>query len=173
MLYLQIILGLASTVSAIDAYFHLGSNCDGPATLCGALQPGTCCVVGGSNSVAYRGIPTNWAINVLSFIGGGCNQVVGTSTARNTNYVCFAATGFGSYTGSRYSFASKRAEASSEALACPEVGADEATGQPCTSSQKPDQLVLVDGTRYNIIDLEEDVLNEMVCYTSLTHQQSP
>jgi len=46
-------------------------------------------------------------------------------------------------------------------------GAAEADSEPCTSSQKPDQLVLEDGTKYDIADLEDDVVEQL--YTS----QSP
>lgn len=64
MKYTQILLALAVTVSAIDTYFHLGENCDGPSLVCTNTNPGFCCTASGSNSVAWRGIPTNWNIKV-------------------------------------------------------------------------------------------------------------
>ena len=141
----QILLGFVATVSAIDAYFHLGNNCDGPWVACTNLNPGVCCFVGSaSNSVGYRGIPTNWVIGVNGFNGGGCGIAIKSAVARNTNFVCLGAGG-GDYTGTRYEFTSrKRAE----------VGG----GAP----QKADQLGLEDGTTYNIVSLDNDALDSLV-----------
>lgn len=159
MMYAQIILGLVATASAIDTYFHLGNNCDGPAIVCTGLNPGICCTASVSNSLGYRGIPTDWVITAEAFFGSGCGISAGSQTARNTNFLCFHR----SLTGTRYRFSSKkRGEAGIEASTCSD--ADE----PCTSSQKANELVLLDGTRYNIVDLEEGALDELVCYTSVT-----
>ena len=137
-----LLLGFAATVSAIDSYFHLGDNCDGPWTICSNLNPGQCCVTPGGNSVGYRGIPTNWVIRVNGFNGGGCGAQIRSAVARNTNFVCLTGSN-GDYTGTRYEFTSKkRAEG----------------GAP----RKADQLGLADGTRYNIVSLDDDALNDLV-----------
>ncbi|KAI1854676.1 hypothetical protein JX265_002316 [Neoarthrinium moseri] len=146
MLYPQILLGLAATASAIDAYFHLGGDCDGPATLCKDLNPGVCCTSSGSNTVGYRGIPTDWRLSMTAYFGGGCSIVAYTNPAVNTNYVCIRPfSGDPPFTGTRYFFDSKK----------------RAEDEPCTSTQKPDELILADGTRYNIAGLEDNVLNQL------------
>jgi hypothetical protein len=156
MLYPQILLGLAATVSAIDAYFHLGSNCDGPSVLCSGLNPGVCCTASSANSVGYRGIPTNWNIDTQAFTGGGCANYGSGAGARGTNFVCIKEF-IGVYTGTRYNFASRKKRAEAETgPAC--VGTEE----PCAFSRKANELLLEDGTRYNIADVEDDVLEQMV-----------
>jgi hypothetical protein len=164
MLYPQvIILGLAATVSAIDAYFHLGDNCDGPSFVCNGINPNACCVGASSNTVAWRGIPTNWAIRTEAYVGGNCRTLREGRDARNTNYICIQPNSFtGPFTGAQYHFLSRKR--ASEALGCPESDTEETAGKPCTSSQKASLLELEDGTRYNILDLEEGVLDELVCY---------
>ncbi|KAK6863791.1 hypothetical protein PG995_000319 [Apiospora arundinis] len=162
-MYPQILLlGLAAnTVSAIDGYFHLGGNCDGPATVCRDMNPGFCCTTGGANTIGYRGIPTDWTISAEGMSGGGCTNFGVRNTASNTNFLCLTpAPGGGPFTGTRYEFGSKKRAESP--LACP-GGAHNRNSKPCVSTQKADELVLADGTRYNIAALEDDVVHEMVC----------
>ncbi|KAK4208566.1 hypothetical protein QBC37DRAFT_486734 [Rhypophila decipiens] len=153
-----VLLGLAATsVSAIDAYYHLGQNCDGNAIVCSNLNPGVCCSDGRSlaNTIGYRGIPTNW---VIAARGYGGNQCGDTSTVRevaqNTNFLCLK-NRFGTPLGAtRYAFGanSKRR--------------DDFSGSEVTESsecQKPDQLVLADGvTKYDIAGLDDDVVDELL-----------
>ncbi|KAK7989908.1 hypothetical protein PG989_010223 [Apiospora arundinis] len=160
-MYPQILfLGLAAnTVSAIDGYFHLGGNCDGPATVCRDMNPGFCCTTGGANTIGYRGIPTDWTISAEGMSGGGCTNFGVRNTASNTNFLCLTpAPGGGPFTGTRYEFGSKKRAESP--LACP-GGADNSNSKPCVSTQKADELVLADGARYNIAALEDDVVHEM------------
>ena len=142
----QIILGLVATVSAIDGYFHLGDNCDGPWVRCTNMNPGFCCGGGGTigNSVGYRGIPTDWVIRGRGYNGNGCGVEIRSGVARNTNFLCLPG-GNGDYTGTRYEFTSKKR---SEAT---EVGV-----------HKADLLGLGDGTTFNIADLDDDALNTLV-----------
>lgn len=80
--------------------------------------------------------------------------------ATGQTFVCIRADALGPLIGARYQFASsKRDEVEGEALSC-----SAAEGKPCTSSQKANEFHLPDGTKYNIADLEDDVLNELVCF---------
>lgn len=159
MIYPQILLGLVASVSAIDAYFHLGQNCDGPRILCTNLNPGVCCTASASNTVGYRGIPTDWVITAEAFTGGGCKNFSARGRAQNTNFICiYPAPGGGPFTGTKYSFTSRKRDGVEGTCAA----AEEAAGK-CSSSQKPNELHLADGTKYNIVDLEQDLLEELVC----------
>ncbi|KAK8095693.1 uncharacterized protein PG998_002324 [Apiospora kogelbergensis] len=158
-----LLLSLAATsVSAIDGYFHLGGNCDGPATVCRNMNPGFCCTVGGANTIGYRGIPTDWTISAEGRSGGGCSNFGVRRTASNTNFLCLSpAPGGGPFTGTRYEFGSKKRDLSS--LTCPGAENTAAAGaKACVATQKAEELILADGTRYKIGALEEDVVNEMV-----------
>ena len=169
MLYPQILLGLVATVSAIDSYFHLGENCDGPAIVCTGLNPDVCCTASASNSVGYRGIPLDWSISTTAFTGGGCTNYGNRGSASGSNFICMPrCCGNAGYSGTKYRFGSKkRSEIEGEALTGTEE--EEEEDKPCTSSQKANQLVLVDGTKYDIVDLDDDNLNQLVCCATLNY----
>ena len=154
MRFFQALLGLAGTASALDIYFHTGTNCDGASVICQGINPGVCCSVGGitQRSVAYRGIVPTWNIRCRSYQGNGCEILRADSTVKGVNYQCHSFQNNYNYNGARYDFVnSKRAEDT--------CTADEGT---CESSQKADTLIMEDGTKFSILDLEEDPLEELV-----------
>ncbi|KAM7184867.1 hypothetical protein V8F33_012737 [Rhypophila sp. PSN 637] len=148
----------ATSVSAIDAYYHLGQNCDGTSIVCSNLNPGVCCSDGRTlaNTIGYRGIPTNWVIAAKAYGGNQCaNPISDRQVSQNTNFLCLK-NRFGVPLGAtRYDFGanSKRRDDFS--------GTSEETGS--SECQKPDQLVLADGvTKFNIAGLEDDVVDELL-----------
>ena len=149
MLYPQVLLGFAATVWAIDSYFHLGQDCDGPAIVCSGLTPNVCGTASASNTVGWREIPEDWVLEYFVYAGGGCAGTPDSTPYANTNFLCQRNRFSASLTGAKYVFfGRKRGEAGSDG--------------PCESSVKPDTLRLEDGTTYDIVDLEENTLNEMV-----------
>ncbi|WQF89892.1 hypothetical protein CDEST_14906 [Colletotrichum destructivum] len=146
----QILLGFAATVSAIDIYLHVGGGCGGNAVLCGNINPNTCCSGSGVDifpTVGFRGIPYEWNLETRGHSGGGCNQLREVQPARNTNFICLYSGGF---SGGGYGFAGRKRDE------CASSGS-------CTSFQKPDTLLLEDGGKWNIADLEDAPLRQMVC----------
>jgi hypothetical protein len=147
----QVLLTLAATASAIDIYLHVGGNCDGNAAVCRNVNPNVCC--GGSSTdifptVGFRGIPTDWNLECRGHSGGNCNGLREVQRAHNTNFMCLRN---GWFSGGGYGFTSKK-----RAEACTTAGG-------CTTSQKPDTLILEDGGEYKIADLEGAALAQMVC----------
>ncbi|RYP21723.1 hypothetical protein DL765_002079 [Monosporascus sp. GIB2] len=129
--YHGIILGLATAASAIDVYFHTTrSDCQGA-----------------EDSIGFRGIPTNWFLEVRGYEGGGCRSVKTLDTAFQTNFRCL---GNGPYTGASYIFRGKKRGA-------------EAGTKKCTL---PDTLILDDGTKYSLVDMEDSQREELVAIAS-------
>ncbi|KAM7200865.1 hypothetical protein V8F20_005107 [Naviculisporaceae sp. PSN 640] len=162
-----VLFGLVASVSAIDAYYHVGENCDGPSVVCSNLNPGVCCTDGRTraDSIGYRGIPTNWVIAAKSYGGSACDSSpAAREVSQNTNFLCLR-TRFGNTVGAtRYDFGAnskRRDDFSVSDNACLPGGGDAET-EACTSSQKPDQLVLEDGTKFDIAGLEDNVVDQMI-----------
>ena len=140
------LLGLAASASAIDVYFHNAGDCSGAAAVCSNINPNFCCT-GDSQTVAYRGIPTNWHLNIEGYSGGGCRFTKFQSDVNGANWLCLPVNSRDHYTGTFYWFASRRR-------------AEQAN---CTGSVKPDTLVLADGvTKYDIVGLEDAKVEKLV-----------
>jgi len=141
-----VLLGLAASASAIDVYFHNAGDCSGAAAVCSNINPNFCCT-GDSQTVAYRGIPTNWHLNIEGYSGGGCRFTKFQSDVNGANWLCLPVNSRDHYTGTFYWFASRRR-------------AEQAN---CTGTVKPDTLVLADGvTKYDIVGLEDDRVEKLV-----------
>jgi hypothetical protein len=142
------LLGLVASASAIDVYFHNTDDCSGAASICTGINPNICCTGGDSLTVAYRGIPTNWHITAQGFSGGGCGSPkYQTGDLNGQNWYCLSDNSRFRYTGSFYSFISRR----------------RAEDNNCTESVKPDTLVLADGvTKYDVVGLDDIKVAELV-----------
>ncbi|RYO95459.1 hypothetical protein DL766_007767 [Monosporascus sp. MC13-8B] len=143
----DILLGLFATASAIDIYLHVGGDCGGNAVVCVGINPNTCCSTSDIDifpTVGFRGIPTHWNLECKGHSGGRCNRLREVQPARNTNFVCLRS---GFFSGGGYGFSGRKR-------------ADGADGG-CTAYQKPDTLLLEDGGKYNIADLEDAPLTQL------------
>ncbi|EJT69632.1 hypothetical protein GGTG_12516 [Gaeumannomyces tritici R3-111a-1] len=134
---------LASSASAIDIRFHNGGSCAGAAQNYANVNPNICCL-GDSASVAIAAIPTNWAINVQGYSGGGCGSPKWSGEARNTNFYCMSANSRPNYSGAFYYFPGRKR-------------GDEVADSQCKGQLgKPDGILLADGvTEYNVTSLPE------------------
>ncbi|RYP08895.1 hypothetical protein DL764_001605 [Monosporascus ibericus] len=147
MLFPQILLGLVATASAIDIYLHVGGGCGGNSVVCTNINPNTCC--SGSSveifpSVGFRGIPTFWNLQCRGHTGANCAGLREIQTAQNTNFVCLNNGGF---SGGGYGFNGRKR--------------DDCASGGCTTYQKADTLLLEDGGKYNIADLEDAPLTQL------------
>ncbi|PVH82265.1 hypothetical protein DL98DRAFT_570534 [Cadophora sp. DSE1049] len=112
----------------------------------------SCCGLptGSVPSLGFRGIPTNWFLQVRGHEGGRCRLTKTTETASFTNFKCL---GNGPYTGAGYGFLSKKTVRGTEGV----------EGQEKEKCTLPDQLVLEDGSKYSLLGMEEaqivDTLN--------------
>ncbi|KAG4434242.1 hypothetical protein IFR05_010284 [Cadophora sp. M221] len=95
----------------------------------------TCCGVptGSVPSLGFRGIPTNWFLQVRGHEGGGCRLMKTIETVSFTNFKCL---GSGPYTGDGYGFLSERTVRGTE-------GVETVAAEKCAL---PDFLVLEDGS---------------------------
>ncbi|KAK7709949.1 hypothetical protein SLS64_006194 [Diaporthe eres] len=112
-------------------------------------NPATCC--GGSSveifpSIGFYGIVESWSIQCRGWGGNNCARLIESQTASGVNFKCLEG---GPFSGAGYIFnGKKRADGSDEA---------------CTEYQKPDTLVFGNGTTYDITDMEDAPLAELVC----------
>jgi hypothetical protein len=155
----QILLALAGTASAIDTYLQF-SGCPGSgnSAVCTNQNPNSCCRGSSGDifpSIGFRGIPTNWNLECRGHFGGNCNRVREIQPARNTNFVCL---GNGPFSGAGYGFVGLKRRA-------PEFQCATDTNEGCADVQKPDTLLFADGAQYNITDLDDVRLAQMVCFT--------
>jgi hypothetical protein len=131
LLNLTVLLGLAASVSAIDASLRVRSNCDSRSGghTCTNLNPnvnilsfdksGTplnhkvanvplqnCCGVpsGSYSSLVFYAVPTSWFIEIRGHEGGNCGRVKTVDTISGATEKCL---NNGPYTGAGYSFLCK------------------------------------------------------------------
>jgi hypothetical protein len=114
--------------------------------VCSGINPNTCCRrrEGGMGSVALRGIPIGWLVELRAYSGGSCNnldQVVG--NGGGASFVCSRG---GSFTGAGYNFYGKKRDEAAAAAAAVDQ----------SECQRPDTLVLPDGSRHDVTGLNED-----------------
>ncbi|KAK3326841.1 hypothetical protein B0H66DRAFT_169991 [Apodospora peruviana] len=152
---LTVLLGLAASVSAIDAALRVRGGCDsrGGGAVCTNLNPNTCCGVpsGSYSSLVFYAVPKNWFLELRGHEGGNCGRVKTVDTLFGGTERCLNS---GPYTGAGYSFLSRKRGEKIEADEC------SASATPCTPVA-PDQLFLADGQKYNIVDMEIGLLEEL------------
>ena len=154
MLNSYLLLGLAATAAAIDIRFRYGDttgNCGGDYVACVNANPNFCCTSNDrySGTVTFNAVPSDWTLTGSGYRGRGCEVRQFQAIGRGQDF-CLGHVG-PSYSGAFYVFgAAKRAE-----------------NQECEGEQRVNQLGLEDGTIYDIGDLSDDEIDEMVCFTTL------
>ncbi|KAL2065343.1 hypothetical protein VTL71DRAFT_3012 [Oculimacula yallundae] len=154
-LNLSVLLTLAASVSAVDISLRAWGNCDsrGGGVTCTNKNPNSCCGVptGSYSSTVIYAVPGDWSLEFRGHEGGNCGRVKNSAAFRGGEY-CL---GGGPFTGAGYSFVSKkrRGEQAQEGT-CSASGA-------CTGTVAPDQLFLADGQKYNIVDMETGLFEEL------------
>ncbi|EHL00657.1 hypothetical protein GLAREA_02918 [Glarea lozoyensis ATCC 20868] len=149
---ITIILGLTASVSAIDVGLRSRSNCDsrGGGWLCTNLNPNSCCGISSGHvaSIIFYAIPTEWSLELRGHDGGNCNRLSTVDGIFGGTERCLNA---GWYTGASYVFRSKRRTAQESA---------------CTSSVAPDVLFLADGQKYNIVNMDHGLIEELAGFAT-------
>jgi hypothetical protein len=138
MKFFATLLTLVAVASAIDLYGHSDTNCGGNYGVCSNMEPNRCCGASGG-SVAARGIPIGWRVEVRSYTGGACTnlaQIIGNGASQS--FVCVRG---GFFTGVGYNFYGRKRD-------------DGAVDQ--SECAKPDTLVLTDGTQYDLTGLADE-----------------
>ncbi|ETS88079.1 hypothetical protein PFICI_01907 [Pestalotiopsis fici W106-1] len=151
MKFLATLLSLAATASAIDLYLHTNNNCGDDSLRCNGLNPDTCCgfVTSSSpyQSIAVRGIPSGWNLQGRGYDGNNCNRLQTVSGNNGNDWICNRSNGF-RYTGAGYNFVGrKRAEGA---------------GGAASNCQRPNALVLANGTEYDLTTLEDPEFEELI-----------
>jgi hypothetical protein len=142
------LLSLATAVSAIDIYLHPNTDCTGTAGVCAGAGPLGCCTgpggAGSASSVALRGIPIGWLVQLEGYTGGGCTNFAGSAgSGGGTTFLCLHG---GFFTGSGYRFYGKKRD---------ETAFDE---KKC---ERFNLLRLADGTEYDVSGLNEEVFDAL------------
>jgi len=173
---LTIILGLTASVSAIDIGLRIRNGCDSrsggwvctninpdvnilsfhkPGTplnhIISNVPPQRCCGIpsGTFGSIIFYAVPTNWFLELRGHEGGNCARTKTIDTLFGGTEKCLNS---GPYTGAGYGFRSRKREA--------QEGACSSTPETCTSTM-PDVLFLGDGQKYNIVDMDYGLVEEL------------
>lgn len=146
MKYLTVLISLATAASAVDLYLHTNNDCGGSSLRCNGFNPNDCCGIESNDSpyqsIAVRGIPDGWALQGRGYDAGGCSRLQTVSGNNGNPWICNRSNGF-RYTGAGYNFFSqKRAEPKSEC-------------------QRPETLILSDGTEYDMAGLDDNDFNTL------------
>ncbi|KAK0105267.1 hypothetical protein ONS95_004347 [Cadophora gregata] len=151
---LNIILGFTASVSAIDIGLRNWGNCDsrGGGWVCTNYNPNVCCGIpsGSVSSVVFYAVPTNWNLEVRGHEGGNCARTRTTDSLFGGTEKCLNS---GPYTGAGYGFRGKKRGT--------EEGACSQTVGKCTSTVMPDVLFLGDGQKYNIVNMDQGLIDEL------------
>ncbi|GKT44497.1 uncharacterized protein ColSpa_04678 [Colletotrichum spaethianum] len=140
MYFSALLLTLAATASAIDVRAYTSSGCDGGWVGCANINPN---------------IPSSWRIRGEANTGGGCSFLANQQDSNGNTDICMSYSSRGDRTGGSYWFVGrKRADDES----CP---AEQPGSGKCEASVKPDTLGLADGTKYSIIGLTDEKVQEL------------
>ncbi|KAF5013634.1 hypothetical protein FDECE_361 [Fusarium decemcellulare] len=131
-------LNLVAVASAIDLYAHSNGDCTGNAGVCSNMNPNVCCGgPGGGASVAARGIPIGWLVELRAYNGGDCNNLASVrGSGGGQTFLCI---GGGFFTGIGYNFYGRKRDEPGNKSGC----------------HRPDTLVLSDGSKYDLSGLED------------------
>ncbi|KAK4198514.1 hypothetical protein QBC40DRAFT_256027 [Triangularia verruculosa] len=157
MKYTTALLALVASASAIDLYLHGNNDCGGSELRCNNRNPNTCCGTNASTpyrSVAVRGIPSGWSLQGRGYDQGNCNRLQTISGNNGNLWICNRSNNF-FYTGVGYNFVSRKRN-----------GVDVPVGVVAKDvkeeCQRPDALVLEDGTEYDLTSLNEENFDSLV-----------
>jgi hypothetical protein len=151
MLFSSVILGLAATVAAVDIRFYSnnqGACYSGPWIGCPNANPNFCCTATGRfyATVGIVAVPGDWTLTANGYRGAGCESWQQAAIGRGRDF-CLGATGY-SMSGAFYWFGD---------------GRKRSADQKCEGTEKATQLGLEDGSVYDISDLSDNDVEEMVC----------
>lgn len=176
MQFLTTILALTASVSAIDIALRNRGDCSerGGGFTCTGVNPNVnifpsifdapssnhpvpnvrsqqCCGIptGSVGSVVIYYVPTGWALDVRGHEGGRCDAMKSSETLLGGTWKCLRS---GPYTGAGYGFRNFKRGA-------PE-GTCSSTSENCVPVM-PDQLFLGDGQKYNIVDMDSELVEEL------------
>lgn len=164
MQYRIALLSLATSASAIDGYFFNSNSCGGSSVVCSNMNPNSCCNAPSgwnANTVGYYGIPGDWRIQGNGYSSGGCIGLASVASSGGSSNICLGPVGR-YLRSSDYYFVSKKRAAAADS--CATDGS--AVGQGCQDPRTPDILILADGAQFDITDLKDDLLDNLVCSLS-------
>jgi hypothetical protein len=145
-----------SVVAAIDGYLYITPDCTitgpgggfGSYLRCNNLRPNTCCgidTVGSSfQSVAIRGIQDGYGVQLIGYDGGNCTTRRAGKRNQGSSLICIPFLGL-QYTGCDYNYGPLK----------------RATPEGKSGCQRPNALVLSDGTEYDLSGLGEGDFKDM------------
>ncbi|KAK4223605.1 hypothetical protein QBC38DRAFT_459186 [Podospora fimiseda] len=155
MKFFAVLTSLVASASAIDVYLHTDNDCGSSWFRCNSINPNICCGVTPTftnyGSVAARGIPTFWNVQLRGYRNGVCNSLQTIDPNWGSSFICSRANGYFTYTGVGYNF----------------YGRKRAESEPAEECQRPNALGLPDGTEYDLTGLSDDELNALA--TSATN----
>lgn len=161
MQYRIALLSLATSASAIDGYFFNSNSCGGSSVVCSNMNPNSCCNAPSgwnANTVGYYGIPGDWRIQGNGYSSGGCVGLASVASSGGSSNICLGPVGRYLRSSDYYFVSKKRAAAPNS---CATDGS--AVGQGCQDPRTPDTLILADGAQFDIADLKDDLLDNLVC----------
>ncbi|QPC76773.1 hypothetical protein HYE68_007525 [Fusarium pseudograminearum] len=149
------------SVGGIDAVLHTAPNCPGrfgslgSYFVCTNLRRNTCCGIdiidSPIQSVGLWNIGDGFTVRMLAYNGGNCTNPVAWRGNSWGGQVCISDTAY-RYTGCDYSFGLAKRDASRDKVGC----------------QRPDVLVIPDGTEYDLSRLSNDNFEQMAISRSTT-----
>lgn len=156
MLFTPAFLSLVAGASAIDIWLNIDShNCTGTNRIrCQGINPNKCCSISGQGGSPFRSmefayIPSSWDIEMRGYVGSQCGQRRLSRASNGATRVCFDK---GPFSGAGYGFINRFLAGRD----------DEESTNECTGMAKPDILAFDNSVQYNITEMEDALLNEMV-----------
>lgn len=159
MQYSTIVLALATAATAIDIRFLNDKHCGGGiSTACTGVQPNACCnsrSSTGFGGVFFVAIPSNWDVLSRGYNGESCaaKDLVQQFRSEGRTTTCHGSAGDSHrYRSGQYSFASKKIRGMTEAR--------DVAPEDCIPA---DTLYFGDDSAYNISDIADGKVDELVC----------
>ncbi|KAL8420487.1 hypothetical protein RB594_003322 [Gaeumannomyces avenae] len=137
----------AGLASAVDVRLYYSNDCSGNYLVCSNLGANVCCT---GTSVSLYWV-VNRSLDARGFAGGNCGEL--RSARRTSSSFCMPGTGV-VYTGGRWVVPASLRVRDQDVCAAG-VG-------KCDAVQKPDTLVLADGSKFKVVDLDNAKIEQLV-----------
>jgi hypothetical protein len=169
----------AASSSAIDVTLFYGPYCAGDRLICTAIDPSQCCVSGGNDffSAGFFWIPHEWQLTTEAY-RNGCADLSASHSVSDQSADCLTYRGKFWFHAKRYPVIALTQTHLDNAQLPLSSGLYRfrsrkvrsldnrgAVGSEC-NPQKPNILVLADGQRYDISQLDDNLLKSLVEFTS-------